>query len=86
MFLRAFQIRLCACVKTAVERWLVNSVVLNFSRFNINSCSYIVDKMQVNIQGVEHNLRQLVKTGVLSMTSVLMVYELLMSLKPWASG
>jgi len=26
--------------------------------------------MQVNIQGVEHNLCQLVKTGVLSMTSI----------------
>ena len=26
--------------------------------------------MQVNIQGVEHNLRQLVKTGVLSMTYI----------------
>ena len=71
MFLRAFQIRLCACVKTVVERWLVNSVVLNFSRFSsMTSCSYIVDKMQVNIQGVEHNLRQLIKTGVLSMTSI----------------
>jgi len=26
--------------------------------------------MQVNIQEVEHNLRQLVETGVLSMTSI----------------
>ena len=32
--------------------------------------SYIVDKMQVNIQGVEHHLRQMVKTRVLSMTSI----------------
>ena len=38
--------------------------------FNITSCTYIVDKMQVNIQELEHNLRQLVKTGVLSMTSI----------------
>ena len=67
MFLRAFQIEQCACVKTVVERWLVNSVVLNFSRFSsiyVTSCSYIVDKMQVNIQGVELNPRQLVKTGM----------------------
>jgi len=72
MLWRSFQIQHCACVKTEVGRRLVNSACFKFLAllFNMISWSYIVDKMQVNIQGVEHHLRQMVKTRVLSMTSI----------------
>ena len=63
MLSRAFQIRHCACVKTKVERRLVNSACYKLLAllFNMISWSYIVDKMQVNIQEVEHDLRQIEK-------------------------
>ena len=74
MLLRFFQIQQCACVKTKVGslRRLVNSACFKFLAclFNTILWSYIVDKMQVNIQGVEHHLRQMVKTRMLSMTSI----------------
>ena len=63
MLLPAFQIRHCAYVKTKVGRRLVNSACYIFLAlpFNVISWSYIVDKMQVNIQEVEHDLRQIEK-------------------------
>ena len=84
--LAVFSNQHCACVKTEVGRRLVNSACFKFLAllFNIMILwSYIVGKMQVNIQGVEHHLRQMVKTHVLSMT-VIFGHELLMSLKTWA--
>ena len=64
MLLQAFQIRHCAYVKTKVGRRLVNSASLYKCLalpFNMILWSYIVDKMQVNIQEVEHDLRQIEK-------------------------
>ena len=39
---------------------------LNFLRFNMILWSYIVDKMEVNVQGVEQDLRQMVKSRMTS--------------------
>ena len=60
MLSRAFQIRHCACVKTKVGRRLVNRGCYKLLAlvFDMISWSYIVDKIQVNIQEVEHDLRQ----------------------------
>ena len=62
VFLRSFQIQHCACVKTEVGRRLVNSACSKFLvlLFNMILWSYIVDKMQENVQGVaseKQNLR-----------------------------
>jgi len=72
MLLWSFQIQHCACLKTDVGRRLVNSACFEFRAllFSMMSWSYIVDKTQVNIQGVEHDLHQMVKTCVLSTTSI----------------
>ena len=61
MLSRAFQIQHCACVKTKVGKRLVNSACYKFLTllFNLISWSYTVDKMQVNIQEVAHDLRQI---------------------------
>ena len=63
MLSRAFQIRHCACVKTKVGRRLVNSACYKFLAllFDMISWNYTVDKMQVNIQEVAHDLRQIKK-------------------------
>ena len=68
------------------------------------SWRYIVDKMQVNIQGIEHNVSNyyLLRVKILVLVLLLLfyyyydsavkydihlwVYELLMSLKTWATG
>ena len=88
MLLQSFQIHHCACLKTEVGRRFVNTACFEFLAllFNMMSWSYIVDKTQVNVQGVEHNLRQMVEACVLSMTAIFNLgHELLMILKTWAS-
>ena len=72
MLLRFFQIQHCARVKTEVGRRLVNSACFKFRAllFNMISWSYIVGKSQGDIQGVKHDLRQIVKTRVLRITCI----------------